>query len=385
MALGARHAAGICSVISAFTLAFVVVTGCSKPQTAMKVPVRLCVPNPFSANKSKPESPAGLGIVNGVVAGNSDPLERTVVGILMQYTLSDGNSSAGICTGVVAGKDVVLSAAHCFQPPANATSRKVYITFNEELRNLDASDVIEAERVIMHPDYTGNRANYSNADIAVLKLTRSVPSSQLVASFVRDPGSLAAGSGITAIGYGVTGTSNRDSGLKRRADSSVANLINAANYPGSPLRDQIRIVDTSGSTRGACFGDSGGPGFVRGKANVFGVVQGVHITVQGPGPSCEKADYNYTLVAPFMGWIEQQIGYKLNVSGDPQSVAQSPAWGGMGGSTPSASSEPDASEPRDTDVFTPEGGDTDGKTSSPKVAVSSKRRSSNQSVLPYCK
>lgn len=304
-----------------FTALAAVAFGCAKSPVPIALPSRSCVPNPFKSS-APAEASKALGIVNGMLAGNSDLLEKSTVGIVIEYQKSDGTKSGGLCTGVIAGKDVVITAAHCFRKPEGAVSEKFYITFKLEARNLTLADVIVAEKVITHPNYS-----ISNDDIAVMKLVKTVPAEQMVASFVADTMTLLPNLPVTAIGYGVTGTSNSDSGTKRRTDSFVMNIINATNYATSTLRNQIRIVDPSGNGRGGCYGDSGGPGFIKDTPRVFGVVQGVHPSIQGGAPNCERADYNYTLIAPFIPWLEQQIGYKLNVSGVALSIADAPSWG----------------------------------------------------------
>ena len=303
-----------------FTALAAVAFGCAKDPVPIALPSRSCVPNPFKSS-APAEASKALGIVNGMLAGNSDLLEKSTVGIIMQYDKRDGTKAGGLCTGVIAGKDVVITAAHCFKKPEEAMSEKFYVTFKLEAKNLTSNDVIAVEKVVTHPNYS-----ISNDDIAVMKLVKPVPAEQMVASFVANTMSLLPDLPVTAIGYGVTGTDNKDSGTKRRTDSFVMNMINVTNYATSSLRDQIRIVDPSGNGRGGCYGDSGGPGFIKDTPRVFGVVQGVHPSIQGGTPSCERADYNYTLIAPFIPWLEQQIGYKLNVSGVALNIADAPSW-----------------------------------------------------------
>jgi hypothetical protein len=191
------------------------------------------------------------------------------------------------------------------------------------LVNLVESDVIAVEKVEVHPKFN-QPGSESNFDIAVLRVSQNIPSSQNVASFVSDAARLTMGTPVSAIGYGVTGTNNQDSGTKRRTETQVVNLINPTNYPNARLDNQVRVRDSNG--RGACYGDSGGPGFLKDAPQVFGLVQGAASVTSGVSANCEAADYNYTLVAPYLGWVEEKIGYKLNVSGNAQSISEASSW-----------------------------------------------------------
>jgi secreted trypsin-like serine protease len=266
---------------------------------------------------------SALNIVNGSVVQNNDPLERSTAAVVIDYKMKSGERRGGICTGAVAGRNVVLTAGHCFIAPEGAVQAQYFITFKPELVNLRESDVIAVEKVEVHPNF-GKPGSEGNFDIALLRLSKDIPSTQNVASFVSDVSRLTSGTPVSAIGYGVTGTNNQDSGTKRRTETQVVNLVNPTNYPNAKLDNQVRVRDSGG--RGACYGDSGGPGFLKDSPQVFGLVQGAASVTSGVSANCEAADYNYTLVAPYLGWVEETIGYKLNVSGNAQSIAEASSW-----------------------------------------------------------
>jgi secreted trypsin-like serine protease len=268
-----------------------------------------------------------LNIVGGSPSGNSDDQERTTSAVFIVNKSGNSSSALHICSGVVAGKNVILTAASCFDRPEGTVEQVTYATFKTELQSLNNNtDLIAVREIILHPDHVTSDPEQTNFDIALLKLAANVPETQLVASFLTSNDTLTPNTEITAIGYGPTGSNNNDAGSKRRTNSFIKDLINETNYPGTPLQNQMRVSDTTPSKRGACEGDSGGPGFLKNKAQVFGLVQGPHASVQGPNPTCELGDFNFTLIAPYMTWIEDKLGYKLNVSGEPQSVSVASGW-----------------------------------------------------------
>lgn len=249
-----------------------------------------------------------LAIVGGAFAGNSTAQEKATAGLLVLHTLANGDVKAGHCTGVVANEQTLLTAAHCVTPDASAVNVSVYATFASTLSDPYPS---RASEIIIHPFYdpSGNSSNY---DIAVIKLRSPVPSGQVIPSFIETNEPLTAGRPVTAIGYGVTGTNDDNSGTKRRATSFVNEVIDEVSFPNSPLLFQVRVTDNEGARSGACFGDSGGPGFLENSATVFGLVQGTHGSIQSNPLSCEAGDYNYTLVGPYIPWIEEVLGAQLN-------------------------------------------------------------------------
>jgi len=264
-----------------------------------------------------------LGIVGGTFAGSSTEPEKATAGPLIVHDLPGNKYKAGTCTGVVATENALITAAHCVEPEEGSFRTRVFVSFASTLPDNIAAHTHQAARVVIHPSY-GQTGTFSNFDLAVVILSSPIPAGQVIPSFVTTTDELSTGRTVTAIGYGVTGSLKKDSGTKRVAQTKIVDVIDEVSYPDSPLFFQVRVADTEGLISGACFGDSGGPGFLENSAHVFGVVQGSNSTVNDNATSCESGDYNYTLIAPYIDWIEESLQVSLNKTATPIVIAQKP-------------------------------------------------------------
>ncbi|MFZ9521474.1 MAG: S1 family peptidase [Silvanigrellaceae bacterium] len=291
-------------------LPVVLAISCSAAQSIV-TPSQFCTPkqdlNPARQMSSDPEP---LNIVGGQPANNLDKIERSAVAIQVIHTLADGSGNlAGTCTAVVAAKNVLITAAHCFAAPSQPVSKtSIGVTTKTSLNNLKPTDIIGVAAFKQHPQWNGQFH-----DIAVVQLQTDLPPDILPATFVEDVSTLTKSTPVVLIGYGITGDNGRDSGTKRRTDSMLDKIVNKENFPNTQIVNQIRVLDTTGNARGACFGDSGGPGYIKQSEQVFGIVQGINETVQPPeNMNCSTGDANYTLIAPYRSWIEETAKITLN-------------------------------------------------------------------------
>lgn len=284
-------------------------SACSAPQVIV-LPNKSC---PAVGEENPLQPSVQLGIVNGQQTQNNDNMDRATVALQIVSTFSDGRQGVGTCTAVVVTSRILLSAGHCFASRDQETGKQVFAVTNLDLDKSKKNDVVAAAKFTVHPDFNG-----SFHDIAVVELKSDLPAQFRPTSFVLDAAELSEETPVVLIGYGQTSDlDNNSAGTKRRTESMLDKIINRENFPRTSIVNQIRVFDRSGENRGACFGDSGGPGFIKTTQQVFGVVQGVNSTVQpSPNPSCMTGDANYTLIAPYRDWIEKTG--KITLSSTPQ-------------------------------------------------------------------
>jgi secreted trypsin-like serine protease len=169
-----------------------------------------------------------------------------------------------LCTGIVLAQDLVLTAAHCFEPG-----------LDYKLYELDAERqpvFHDIARRTVHPQFSKAQfdANRATADLALVKVAKPLPARYLPATLSGRRPRVAVGERFAAVGYGVTAPrDNRSAAVLRRADLVAT---------GQPGNLQLRLVDpaTKGDAPGlgACTGDSGGPVYQErdGKRFVYGVI-----------------------------------------------------------------------------------------------------------------
>jgi MYXO-CTERM domain-containing protein len=193
------------------------------------------------------------------------------------HLIIKSSKGASTCTATLVGKHTVLTAGHC-----------VYPGYTHYFKL--ASGTYSSTKVVRHPQYSlgSQGAKY---DIALIRLNSDPPitPSQVArkAPFV--------GQKITIIGYGVTSSYVKNSGVKRMAKNTVATVTST----------RITFNGSSGETGNTCSGDSGGPAF----AMVDGreVHLGVHSMASQP---CGSRGIN-TRTDAFYSWLMTQSGGDL--------------------------------------------------------------------------
>ena len=193
---------------------------------------------------------ATLGIAKraAAVTGGTPIPDAAADGVVLIY---DGS---GQCSGALIAPTVVLTAAHCLTNPTVGD----YVVRGGLDPLQDALFTIGASEVHQHPRYDAIDASH---DVGVLILAAAAPATPLP-WLPTDEGYYALGTQVGMIGYGVTGSSAFDDGIRRSGVATVAEVS-----AGVFLTD-----NTSG--QGMCLGDAGGPAITTDEINP-GVVIGV--------------------------------------------------------------------------------------------------------------
>ncbi len=232
-------------------------------------------------------------IVNGL-----DTWDYPAAGML----LSGGSAvSASItCTGTLIGCSTFITASHCVcetlgadcQPgDAGEPSGSDFMVFFQN------SGFHEVSSIEVHPDY-----DFPTADVAIVHLTS--PVTGITPMPINTSATLPSGSAATIVGFGRSGGSANDYGLKRQGDVSTADC----GTPTLVCWDFANPIGTSGEDSNTCNGDSGGPLFWYDGSE--GVLAG--ITSGGNSEDCLPLDQSYDAnVFHYRSWIASKVGGDL--------------------------------------------------------------------------
>lgn len=161
--------------------------------------------------------------------------------------LNRAGSVAGYCSGVVLGRNAVLTAAHCV--PEGAA---VKVHFRDPA---GGPVLLDAAEIVRNPAYRADavKARRRSIDLALIRTASPLPDRFEPARLAREELPPVAGRPYRLAGFGLTREGDpRTSGTLRLAAV-------AADRPLS--RVLLWARDPSGTGAGACTGDSGGPVF----------------------------------------------------------------------------------------------------------------------------
>ncbi|WP_128560766.1 S1 family peptidase [Methylobacterium crusticola] len=220
-------------------------------------------------------APAGA-VIGGTEAPDSD-LARGSVMVL--------SSRGGVCTGIVVGRDAVLTAAHC---AAGRAEHRVH--FRDEAGE---PVLLAVAAAAVHPGYDAGAiaGRRRSVDLALVRTAAPLPARFAAALLSERP--LPAGTGLVLGGYGVARPGDhRSTGTFRTAALPVVE-------PHGPSRILVWLK-APGAAPAACEGDSGGP-----IASGAGIVA-VTTWVGGGAAACGGFTQG-VLLAPQRAWIDRTL------------------------------------------------------------------------------
>ena len=201
----------------------------------------------------------GAGLVAGPAAGvtNGTPADDAEHPFMVALESSDGEQ---FCGGSIIAADRVLTAAHCVE--GEAASRIRVAAGSTRLG--DATQVRAVASIDAHPDYTRTQVE----DVAVLHLTSPFTFDDRVAPIrLAGPGDESLvdhDSPATTIGWGATSEHGGGSRDLLETDVRIIGDEECAAVAGGDLDPETMIcAGGDGDGKDSCYGDSGGPLFVR--------------------------------------------------------------------------------------------------------------------------
>ncbi|NBJ11503.1 S1 family peptidase [Microvirga arsenatis] len=232
-------------------------------------------------------SPA-WAVLQGVASRDPDGLRRSVVSI--------ENSLGELCSGVIVGPDLVLTAAHC------VIDRAAYrvVALNRAFR----PQRFAVAALAIHPTFVPGTTprTQPGVDLAVVKLDRPLGPDYLAL----DPtqaGRIDVGDPVTIAGFGVlserlkrTARTLRQTNLVSLGPVEVANRVLI-------VVDRNRLAETAGA--GACRGDSGGPILAATAAGyqLYGITSWSSGAMRTRQPSACGGLTAVTPIVEHLGWI----------------------------------------------------------------------------------
>ncbi len=214
------------------------------------------------------------------------------------------------CTGTLIDEKVVLTAGHCVV----GASIGYVLTANTDWTKSQANqELIEVDGVFEYPN------SQTSFDVGLLTLAKksSVPPRALALDCIIDD-YLVDGAEVTVVGYGVTDEDGYDRNTAKNvgvtlvedADCSqnkIDGMSTGCNVAARPAGE----IAAGGNGVDACFGDSGGPLYLRTPEGDFvvGVVSRAYIGVDPDFPCRDGGIY----VRPdaVIDWIEETVGHPV--------------------------------------------------------------------------
>ena len=212
------------------------------------------------------------------------------------------------CSATLLHPKLVLLAGHCIDPQIGHQSPDSFAFGNDAWGPAREVDV---ESCQMHPNYDIGQLGNGAVDLAFCTLAEAVEDVQRVPPLMGcELDVLAPNATVTIVGfgseyaeYGAGGFGTQEGAGQKRSGLQRIQTI---------YQNEVFLL---GDQTGACPGDSGGPAMVQlgdGSWRTIGAASRLHPNSPlNPGQNACGYGSVYTVVAPYMAWLESASGYDL--------------------------------------------------------------------------
>lgn len=249
-------------------------------------------------NQNEIQTDIDSAIINGIKLRDTNKLAKSIVRV-------DGSS---VCTGTLIARDMVITAAHCAYGVSTAR-----VIFEKSTEKVDY-----VGRVLVHEDFTFDGDPSQQSDLALIKLKEPAPKNYEPIPILKDSSKVSDAGVLHIYGYGASKVQASEIDIRQYPISSIDQLIesgliecnedktNCVRYVFDTNSDLLRGVTKRVETLekafitsyeafkfDTCFGDSGGPVFVKteGQYYLYGVLSAGDPRCQGYGLNVDLTKY----------------------------------------------------------------------------------------------
>ena len=219
------------------------------------------------------------------------------------------------CTGSIISKRFILTAKHCV---ADKETSNIQIFFGNKDKFLNSKPLIDTKNITLYAD--PNFINhFPNHDIALLELEQDIPPTHKALPILQDSNLLKNNTSLELVGFG-----DRDPDhYIILAGEKLSLKAHVEKYLNEPFFKNLIIVKADQENSGVCYGDSGGPAYIKigDQWHITGIVNGIDSVLTPDAmeetgddifstkAKCEMGDSVYTFPGAYQKWIEHILNH----------------------------------------------------------------------------